>query len=182
MRSRGGGIVIWHLRQMQTQRHGIFVRTRNTTRLLNFIVSLNIVITSQDKHTLDNLILILSLICLSTLNKSFCQSNCLCVLWCDINCGVWRVGYCVLRTPTRVPCHTIPPGLITSTKCKIKSDHDLSRVILVSLWQHLSCASWHPAPSPRQANLLEYKYPGNNGDVTPLVATARHMTRTIFQM
>ena len=148
MPSRGGGIVIWHLRQMQTQRHGIFVRTRNTTRLLNFIVSLNIVITSQDKHTLDNLILILSLICLSTLNKSFCQSNCLCVLWCDINCGVWRVGYCVLRTPTRVPCHTIPPGLITSTKCKIKSDHDLSRVILVS--SHCDNIYHAPAGTRRQ--------------------------------
>ena len=46
----GGGIVIWHLWQIQTQRHGIFVETRNTTRLLRFIVSLNIVITSQDKH------------------------------------------------------------------------------------------------------------------------------------
>lgn len=45
-----GGIVIWHLWQIQTQRHGIFVRTGNTTRLLSFIVSLNIVITSQDKH------------------------------------------------------------------------------------------------------------------------------------
>ncbi len=49
MRSEGG-IVIWHLWQIQTQRHGIFVRTGNTTRLLSFIVSLNIVITSQDKH------------------------------------------------------------------------------------------------------------------------------------
>ena len=66
----------------------------------------------------------LSLICLFTLNKSFCQSNCLCVLWCDINCWAWRVGYCVLRTPTRVSCHTIPPGLITSSK-SVKSNQTM---------------------------------------------------------
>ena len=118
----GGGIVIWHLRQMQTQRHGIFVRTRNTTRLLNFIVSLNIVITSLDKQTWYSSFS-LWFVCPRSINLF--ASPIVCV-WCDINCGVWRVGYCVLRTPTRVPCHTIPPGLITSTKCKIKSDHDLS--------------------------------------------------------
>ena len=132
---------------------------------------------------MTNLILYsLSLICLLTLNKSFCQSNCLCVLWCDINCRAWRVGYCVLRTPTRVSCHTIPRrGLITSSK-SVKSNHTL----IYPSWSgpgDSRCDNINHAPAgtrrPVQDRPIssDINIPDNNGDVTPQVATARHMTR-----
>lgn len=90
------------------------------------------------------------------------------------------MGYCVLRTATRVWCHTILPD--SSHQQNVKSNQTMiypewsgpgdSHCDNINHWPAGTRRSVQDRPISSGINI-----PDNNGDVTPQVATARHMTR-----